>query len=147
MCIYTYIYIYIYMYVSYCLLPMLSRSLPVPADGPSPWLVAPDVGQAHATGLGPWVLHGLGLSPIPPPAPAPSPWAPPAPPRVNLLTRSLRELTRRIVLSSQRKEGNSHRRTAEGPGGGGAGAKGPGGPVSVEGNCRRVEYIIGQHIG
>ena len=69
---------------------------PGPADGPSPLLVAPDVGEAHATGLGPWVLHGLGLSPTPPPAPAPSPWAPPAPPRVNLLTRSLRELTRSL---------------------------------------------------
>ena len=88
---------------------------------------------------------------VPPPGPrAPSPGptpAPPAPPRVNLLPRAYAQLTRRIVLCSQRKEGNSHRRTADGPGGGGAGAKGPGGPVSVEGNCRRVEYIIGQHIG
>jgi hypothetical protein len=31
-----------------------------------------------------------------PPRPPPSPWAPPAPPRVNLLTRSLRELTRSL---------------------------------------------------
>ena len=74
----SYYYIYIYVY------------------GPSPLLVAPDVGQAHATGLGPWVLHWLGLPPTPPPAPAPGPWAPPAPPRVNLLTRSLRELTRSL---------------------------------------------------
>ena len=88
-----------------------------------------------------------------PPAPAPGPWAPPpAPPRVDLPTRSLRELTSSLrgglcSVPKGRKEGNSHRRTAEGPGGGGTGAKGPGGPVSVEGNCRRVEYIIRQHIG
>ena len=30
------------------------------------------------------------------PGPAPGPWAPPAPPQVNLLTRSLRELTRSL---------------------------------------------------
>ena len=35
-------------------------------------------------------LYGLGLSPAAPPAPRP------APPRVNLLTRSLRELTRSL---------------------------------------------------
>jgi len=110
-----------------------------------PLLVDPDVGQAHATSLGPWVPHGLLRLPPRPPRPAPGP---PLPlPGVNLLMQSLRELTRRIVLCSQRKEGNSHRRTAEGPRGGGAGAKGPGGPASAKGNCRRVEYIIGWHIG
>ena len=57
--IYIYIKIYIYIYVP------LPNPMPPPgsADGPSPLLVAPDVGQANATGLGPWVLHGLGLSP------------------------------------------------------------------------------------
>ena len=124
---------------------------PGSANGPSPLLVAPDVGQAHATGLGPWVLHGLGLSPTPPPGPRARPLGPPCPSPGQFayaeLTRAYAQLTRRIVLCSQRKEGNSHRRTAEGPGGGGAGAKGPGGPVSVEGNCIRVEYLVGQHIG
>ena len=87
-----------------------------------------------------------------PPGPRARPLGPPSCPSPGRfayaeLTRAYAQLTRRIVLCSQRKEGNSHRRTAEGPGGGGAGAKGPGGPVSVEGNCIRVEYHIGQHIG
>ena len=109
-----------------------------------PLLVDPDVGQAQATSLGPWVPHGLLRLP---PGPRTRPPAPPAPPRGQFayaeLTRAYAQLTRRIVLCSQREEGNSHRRTAEGPGGGGAGAKGPGGHVSAEGNCRRVKYLVG----
>ena len=99
---------------------------------------------AHGCSMG-WASLRL------PPRPRARPLGPPCPSPGQFayaeLTRAYAQLTRRIVLCSQRKGGNSHRRTAEGPGGGGAGAKGPGGPVSVEGNCRRVEYIIGQHIG
>ena len=97
----------------------------------------------------PWA-GPLGLSPTPPRPPRPAP-GPPLPLPGSICLRgayaSLRAAyAQDCALFPQRKEGNSHKRTTEGPGGGGAGAKGPGGPVSVEGNCIRVEYLIGQHI-